>query len=196
MKLLALMGSPRKNGNTAELFSQIQKAAPEGWEVEIIALTDYQIHGCTGCAHCQMNTEDFTCVQHDDGNMLLRKIIEADTVLYGTPLYGHNYSGQMKIFLDRHIPLFQFVSGKDKAVDEMEIVSVIEDKPVGLVVSCQGPEEYNTELIKMLFDKFCASSLTKCIGKYIFPFCNPNVKDSHYAEDTLFQIWKDIIQNF
>ena len=195
MKLLALMGSPRKNGNTAELLKQIERTAPENWEVEIITLTDYQIHGCTGCSHCQMDAEHFTCVQHDDANMLLVKIIEADAILYGTPLYGHNYSGQLKIFLDRHIPLFKFVSGKDKAVDEMEILSVIKNKPVGLVVSCQGPEEYNTELIKMLFDKFCESSLTKCLGQYIFPFCNPNVKASYYKEDTLIQIWEDIIQN-
>lgn len=195
MKLLALMGSPRKNGNTAALLQEIQTSAPENWEVEIIALTDYQIHGCTGCSRCQMDTEHFTCVQKDDGNMLLGKIVAADAVLYGTPLYGHNYSGQLKIFLDRHIPLFKFVDGKDKAVDEMEILSVIENKPVGLVVSCQGPVENNTELIQMLFDKFCESSLAKCMGKYIFPFCDPNLKESHYEENVLHQIWKDIVEN-
>ena len=195
MKLLAIMGSPRKNGNTAELLKQIQKYAPENWEMEIIALTDYQINGCIGCSHCQMDTEHFTCVQRDDVNMLLDKIIKADAVFYGTPLYGHNYSGQLKIFLDRHIPLFKFVGGKDKSVDEMEILSAIENKPVGLIVSCQGPQQNNTELIQMMFDKFCESSLAKCMGKYIFPFCNPNVKGSHYEENVLLQIWKDIIRN-
>lgn len=196
MKLLTIMGSPRKNGNTAELLKQIEKNAPENWEVEMIILTDYHINGCIGCSHCQIDTEHFKCVQHDDVNMLLDKIIEADAIIYGTPLYGHNYSGQLKIFLDRHIPLFKFVAGKDKSVNEMDILSAVENKPVGLVVSCQGPEEYNTELIKMLFDKFCESSLTKCIDKYIFPFCNPNVKDSYYEKDTFIQIWKDIVQNF
>lgn len=192
MKLLAIMGSPRKHGNTAELMERVRKAAPENWEVEILALTDYQIHGCDGCSSCQMDAEHFACVQQDDGNLFLRKIIEADAILYGTPLYGHNYSGQLKILLDRHIPLFKFVSGSDKAVNEMEIVSAIKNKPVGLVVSCQGPEEYNTELIQMLFDKFCESSLAKCMGKYIFPFCNPNVMDSRYNEDAFQQIWKDM----
>ena len=194
MKLLAFMGSPRKNGNTAELLGLIEKAAPENWSVEIIDLTDYQIHGCTGCTCCQQDTEHFTCVQRDDGNTLLKKVVEADAVLYGTPLYGHNYSGQMKILLDRHTPLFKFVSGQEKAVNEMEILSAIEKKPVGLVVSCQGPEEYNTELIKMLFDKFCESSLAECVGKYVFPFCGPEVKESRYGEDTLTQIWKDIVK--
>lgn len=194
MKVLAFMGSPRANGNTARLLKDIQELAPKTAEVEIVSLFDYDIRGCTGCMHCQQDTEHFTCVQQDDGNRLLQKIREADAVLYGTPLYGHNYSGQMKTFLDRHTPLFKFVDGKDKAVDEMEILSAIENKPVGLVVSCQGPEEYNTELIQMLFDKFCESSLAKCMGKYVFPFCNPDAARSAYDEKTMQRLFIDLQQ--
>lgn len=192
MKILAFMGSPRGNGNTARLLKRIQELAPKRCEVEIVSLLDYEIRGCTGCTHCQQDTEHFTCVQQDDVNRLLQIIREADAVLYGTPLYGHNYSGQMKIFLDRHTPLFKFVAGKDKAVDEMEILSAIENKPVGLLVSCQGPEEHNTELIQMLFDKFCESSLAKCVGKYVFPFCNPSAGESAYDEKTIQQVLADI----
>lgn len=192
MKILAFMGSPRGNGNTARLLKRIQELAPKRCEVEILSLLDYEIRGCTGCTHCQQDTEHFTCVQQDDVNRLLQIIREADAVLYGTPLYGHNYSGQMKIFLDRHTPLFKFVAGKDKAVDEMEILSAIENKPVGLLVSCQGPEEHNTELIQMLFDKFCESSLAKCVGKYVFPFCNPSAAESAYDEKTIQQVLADI----
>ena len=194
MKILAFMGSPRKNGNTAKLLNCIKEALPETDEMEIISLTDYKISGCMGCSHCQSDTEHFVCVQNDDGNMLLHKIINADCVIYGTPLYGHNYSGQLKVFLDRHIPLFKFVSGKDKAVNEMEILSVIEKKPVGLVVSCQGPRVYNTELIQMLFDKFCESSLAQCFGKYVFPFCNTNASLSEYDKETVQKIVMDIRQ--
>lgn len=100
----------------------------------------------------------------------------------------------LKIFLDRHIPLFKFVSGKEKSVNEMEILSVIKDKPVGLIVSCQGPEEYNTERIKILFDKFCESSLAQCIGKYIFPFCSPDASQSDYDEKVIQQVLWDIHQ--
>lgn len=194
MKLLTVLGSPRKSGNTAHILQKIQASAPKNWETECIDLSDYQILGCTGCSHCQRDTTHFTCVQQDDGNLLLSKIRNADAVLYGTPLYGLNYSGQLKIFFDRHVPLFKFVDGSDKAVDEMEIISAIETKPVGLVVSCQGPEENNTELVQMLFDKFCESSLATCLGKYIFPFCDPEVTGSHYSEDTLQKVWTDILQ--
>lgn len=192
MKILAIMGSPRGNGNTAEILNRLQDSAGGDDSVEVIALRDYEIHGCTGCSACQKDTADFVCVQKDDGNLLLEKIRKADAVLYGTPLYGHNYSGQLKIFLDRHLPLFKFVGGTEKAVDEMEILSAIENKPVGLVVSCQGPEENNTELVKQLFDKFCESSLAVCFGKYVFPFCGPDVSLSSYDPETVRQIFEDI----
>jgi len=84
------------------------------------------------------------------------------------------------------------VGGSDKAVSEMKIHSLICNKPVGLIVSCQGPEEDNTELIKAQFDKFCESSLTFCFGKYIFPWCNPTIKQSLYSEKILQQIVNDI----
>lgn len=194
MKILAIMGSPRPTGNTAKLLQTIKNRLPESDEMELITLSDYVIHGCTGCNHCQSDIEHFACVQQDDGNRLLQKIIHADAVLYGTPLYGHNYSGQLKLFLDRHMPLFKFIDGKDKAVDEMEILSVMENKPVGLLVSCQGPVENNTELIQMLFDKFCESSLATCMGKYIFPFCSPNPEESEYSDTVIAQLLHDLQQ--
>lgn len=46
----------------------------ENDRVEIIALCDYKIHGCTGCSSCQKDTGHFICVQKDDGNLLLGKI--------------------------------------------------------------------------------------------------------------------------
>lgn len=196
MKILAFMGSPRKNGNTARLLNCIKEALSETDEMEIVSLTDFKINGCTGCSFCQNDMEHYRCIQQDDVNMLLNKIINADCVLYGTPLYGHNYSGQLKVFLDRHIPLFKFVSGKDKAVNEMKIVSAIEKKPAALVVSCQGPAEYNTELIQSLFEKFCESSLAQCIGKYVFPFCSTDAGLSEYNEETIQAIVRDISTSF
>jgi hypothetical protein len=74
----------------------------------------------------------------------------------------------------------------------MEIHSLINGKSVGLIVSCQGPEENNTELVKAQFDKFCESSLTCCLGKYVFPFCDPNLQQSDYSQDKIQQAVSDI----
>lgn len=168
--ILCFLGSPRLNGTTKALLDEIKLRLDSSINFEIINLVDYKINGCNGCNLCQSNIQDFHCVQNDDGNMLLDKIVSADAIIYATPLYGHNYSGQMKMFLDRHVSLFKFVADLDKSVDEMQIVSFIENKPMILLVTCQGPEENNTELIQQLFDKFCQSSLSRPYGKYIFPF--------------------------
>lgn len=71
---VAIMGSPRKNGNKAEILNCLQVSVQENDRVEIIALCDYKIHGYTGCSSCQKDTGNFICVQKDDGNLLLGKI--------------------------------------------------------------------------------------------------------------------------
>ena len=88
--------------------------------------------------------------------------------------------------------LFKFEGGADKAVEEMEIQSFIAGKPVGLVISCQGPEENNTELVKMQFDKFCESSLSRCFGKYAFFWCFPDAEETRLSQTTLDAIVSDL----
>ena len=73
MKILAVMGSPRKSGNTARLLNLVRESVPKEDEVEIVSLVDYDIRRCIGCSRCQTDTEHFACVQHDDANMLLKK---------------------------------------------------------------------------------------------------------------------------
>jgi len=192
MKILLISGSPRKQGNTTSILRTVSDRVKDIMEVQTINLSDLQVHGCSGCSHCQENLEEIGCVQKDDVEKLLHQLIDADIILYGTPLYGHSYSGQLKLFMDRHVAMFKFVDGNNKSVDEMDIRSFISGKPVGLIVSCQGPEEQNTELIKAQFDKFCESSLTYCFGKYIFPWCDSKIKNSQYSEDTLKLLTSDL----
>lgn len=192
MNILFICGSPRKAGNTSTIIRRLTDLLIPEHKVEICYITDYQINGCVGCNHCQSIINEPGCIQHDDAALLLHKIIAADVVFYATPLYGHSYSGQLKLLMDRHVALFKFVGGSDKAVDEMEIKSLIRQKPVGLIVSCQGPEEHNTELIQMQFDLFCESSLTTCFGKYIFPWCSSEAKNTKLSQTVLDIILQDV----
>lgn len=192
MNILCICGSPKKAGNTARILQNVVSAVAGRHEAEICYISDYQLNGCLGCNHCQQVLTEPGCVQRDDAAQILDKIVRSDVVLYGTPLYGHSYSGQLKLLMDRHVALFKFVGGADKAVEEMEIQSFIANKPVGLVVSCQGPEEDNTELIKMQFDKFCESSLSHCFGKYVFPWCSPDAGETKYPQELTEKIVSDI----
>lgn len=184
MKVLMISGSPRKQGNTVQILKELA-AALYDTDVSLVSLAELKLNGCLGCSVCQKNLIEPGCVQNDDIAYLLQKVMAADAIVYGTPLYGHSCSGQLKLLMDRHVALFKFVDGSDKAVEEMEILSFIQNKPVALVVSCQGPKEQNTELVTMQFEKFCESSLAHNLGTYVFPWCDPEVTGSQYDSAVL-----------
>lgn len=170
MKITLIQGSPKRTGNTAALLNHLSSVLGHTHTVETFHITDYHIEGCRGCATCQTVTNAPNCPIQDDAETLLQKIIDADVVIYGSPLYGHAFSGQLKCFLDRHVSLFKFLEGENLSVDHMTIHSLIAEKPLGLIVSCQGPIENNTELIQMQFDVFCKSARAHSLGAHIFPF--------------------------
>ena len=99
MKILVLAGSPHKKGTSNTLVEEFTKGAKDaGKEVEIIDLAKSNIHPCLGCDHCGMNGD---CIQKDDGNEILDKILESDCILFASPVYYYNVSAQLKMMIDR-----------------------------------------------------------------------------------------------
>lgn len=99
MKILGFVGSPRSGGNTATLVSQaLQGAQAAGAEIELIHLPSLAISGCTGCKYCK--THD-ACRIEDDMQPIYEKIRRSDAMIFGTPVYFSQMSGQMKLFIDR-----------------------------------------------------------------------------------------------
>src|SRR5574344_93362 len=110
-KVLIVAASPRKNGNSDILASQFTKGAEkEGHRVEIIYLREYEINYCMGCMACLKKGK---CVQNDDVDSIMPKMMEADVIVFATPVYYYDLSGQMKTFLDRCNPLYSRMSDKD-----------------------------------------------------------------------------------
>ena len=100
-KILGVMGSPRKNGNTHLLLSNILKAAEDaGATTEILLLGDKHIEECDGCWVCWKNKE---CPKSDDMLELYPKIIESDVIIFGTPVYWYGPTAIIKSFLDRFV---------------------------------------------------------------------------------------------
>ena len=85
----------------AEKVAEGAKAA--GHEVEVISLKDKTISFCKGCLACQ---KTFKCVIKDDAMEIAEKVKEADTLVFATPIYYYEMSGQMKTLLDRLNPLY------------------------------------------------------------------------------------------
>ncbi len=99
MKIVALLGSPRADGNTSYLTDQaLAEATKLGMETEKIVLAQYEIRPCQGHDGC----EDFTsCPQKDDTELIVQKLFEADGVILATPVYFQNVTAQLKAFIDR-----------------------------------------------------------------------------------------------
>ena len=103
-KVLIISTSPRKGGNSDTLAEEFAKGAQEvGHEVEKINLRDKTIGFCRGCLACQKTGR---CVIHDDADTIAQKMLTADVIVFATPIYYYEMSGQMKTMLDRANPLY------------------------------------------------------------------------------------------
>lgn len=106
MKILVIMGSPRK-GNTfracEELRELMQQDIPV--EFEYLWLKDAHLLPCKGCYVCISRGEE-NCPNHDDAPAIEQKMREAAGVIFASPVYGMNVTGQMKSFVDRFCYLF------------------------------------------------------------------------------------------
>ena len=105
MNVIAINGSPRKNGNTATLLQKaLEGAAAQGATTELIHLYDLDFKGCRSCFACKMvgGPSEGKCAQKDDATPILKKIEkEADAILLGSPIYFAAMSGEMRSFLER-----------------------------------------------------------------------------------------------
>lgn len=103
MKILGLSFSPRKDGNTVILLGEALGAAKkEGAETELYSIAGKDIKPCDGCWGCR---EKGVCHIKDDMQELYAKLLEADGIIFGTPVYFYNISGQGKTVIDRTIAL-------------------------------------------------------------------------------------------
>lgn len=106
MRVTAFIGSARKKHTYLAAENFLKKLQMHGTiEYEIVALSDYKLKICRGCKLCIDKGEEL-CPLKDDRDILMRKISESDGVLFATPNYSFQVSGQMKVFLDRFGFLF------------------------------------------------------------------------------------------
>ncbi|HXY74346.1 MAG TPA: flavodoxin family protein [Dehalococcoidales bacterium] len=105
MKILAIGGSPRLNGNTNYLMDQsLQEAASLGAQTEKVVLSTLKLNPCLGHENCGSTK---SCFQKDDGMALLDKFCEADGIILASPVYYFDVTSWMKIFIDRNYFLYR-----------------------------------------------------------------------------------------
>ena len=103
-RVVIITTSLRARSNSDILAEKVAEGAKAaGHKVEVISLKDKTISFCKGCLACQ---KTFKCVIKDDAMEIAEKVKEADTIVFATPIYYYEMSGQMKTLLDRLNPLY------------------------------------------------------------------------------------------
>ena len=133
MKILGIVGSKRKNGNTSSLvLNALENAKGEGVETEVIFLGDYSIKGCTGCEGCR---DTYKCVINDDMQKIYPLLLEADAIILGSPTYFYNVTADVKAFIDRCY-CFEVMSKDDRSV-WMGINEVFGGRYASVIAVCE-----------------------------------------------------------
>ncbi len=170
MKVVAIGGSPRLQGNTNYLIDQaLSELASRGIETEKIVLNEYKINPCQAHDNCGSFAE---CQQQDDAPWILQKFSQADGIIVASPVYFGTISAQMKTFMDRSIFLFRHNTklkakcagliaiagrgGADEAAEELNKFFRMTDVKVFTLKGYAGPPDSDpksqTELIRQARD--------------------------------------------
>jgi multimeric flavodoxin WrbA len=110
MKVIAINGSPKKEGNTYHALSMVgNELNAAGIEFEILHIGHKMIHGCIACGKCAMNRDEKCSIQSDELNDWIQIVKRADGMILGSPVFYSGIAGTMKSFLDRMF----FVAGSN-----------------------------------------------------------------------------------
>lgn len=97
MKIVILNGSPRK-GNTVTAIQAFVQGAEKNHEIEVVDTYKLNVSPCMACGVCQCHKG---CVAKDDSNMIVDKLVEADMIVFATPVYWWGMTAQMKMVIDK-----------------------------------------------------------------------------------------------
>jgi multimeric flavodoxin WrbA len=105
MKVLGISGSMRKDGNTTDLVNIIlDRCHVEGIKTEFISLSGKKIHPCLGCEKCK--EKKWCVIENDDWDDVIKKVLDCDVLIIGSPTYYYDVCGHLKNFIDRTYSLY------------------------------------------------------------------------------------------
>ncbi len=156
MKILAVMGSPRKNGNSYRITSQIEQCLKKLGEVEFeyLFLADMKLEMCRGCALCIKFGGD-KCPIKDDRKQIEQKLLAADGVIFVSPVYAMNMTALLKNLLDR----FSFTMHRPRFF-----------KQYTLLVSVSGGSGLKETISRMSALKYCGFNIVGSLGIGVLDF--------------------------
>lgn len=192
-KMIVLNASPRKDWNTAGLLKEAKRGAEtKGAEVEYIDLYDLSFTGCRSCLACKRKgAQKNKCFWKDDLSPLIDRILEADALVIGTPIYFGEPSAQFRALIERLLfcVLSYEVDGDGSFYDS--------SLDVGIIYTMNAPRSYydstlhstlaHTEgIMKMLLKgkvltyASCNTLQVEDYSKYCMSIFSEDAKRSHH----------------
>ena len=171
MKVMAIIGSPRKGGNTELLVDRVIEGCRSSGnaEIEKVFITDRNIQYCSGCLTCTFPPPGTgKCVLRDDMDILIEQVRESDAFIFGTPNHMRTVSAPLLNFLARMLPLLRYEIEYDGAGNMIGAtgVSKIQDKKAAMVIS-QGDPFFSSPLVHMVLERNLRDFRLKLVGDVI-----------------------------
>lgn len=162
MRICILMGSPRKNGNTAGLLRPfMEEMERNGCECSLVWLYDKSIHPCYACRTCQNDWSGFGCPQEDDMQEIFDRVLHCELLVLATPIYAWYCTAPMKAAMDR------LVYGMNKYYGEEKGPSIWEGKKVALIATCGYRPEKGADLWEQGVIRYCKHSGLQYMGMLV-----------------------------
>lgn len=146
MKILGVLGSPRRGGNSDILLEEALRGAREaGADVEKIILDRLQIRGCRDCKSCN---ETGRCIQEDDMQQVLEKALQSQGIIHSCPVYFYSMTAQMKAYLDRWCALYD-----EKWKFHNQYIPRLSGKNIAVIAVCGDSDIKMAELAIVPFQR-------------------------------------------
>ena len=140
MRIMTILGSPRRHGNTAKVLGWIEDHFhAAGHHVDAANILDYSIRGCGECLTCKKGAVEL-CSIDDDANALFQRMVAADLVLFAAPVFCWGFPAQIKGLIDRMFCLMDFDGERTGAPR-------LHDKPMALLLTGGGEETDNADMV-------------------------------------------------
>jgi multimeric flavodoxin WrbA len=164
MRIMTILGSPRRHGNTAKVLGWIEEQfRADGNEVDRANILDYRVQGCGECMACKKGTVEL-CSIDDDANGLYRQMVAADLVLFAAPVFCWGFPAQIKGLIDRMFCMMDFDG-------ERANVPRLSGKPIGLLLTGGGEEADNGNLVIRGFEQLVQWVKGRMAGQWFVGGC-------------------------
>jgi multimeric flavodoxin WrbA len=164
MQIMTILGSPRRQGNTAKVLGWIEtQFLADGHTVDRADILDYRVQGCGECMACKRGTIEL-CSISDDANQLYRRMVAADLVLIAAPIFCWGFPAQIKGLLDRMFCLMD-MAGEQPATPWRV------GKPLGLLLTGAGEATDNADLVIRGFEQLVQWIKGRMVGHLFVGGC-------------------------